>query len=129
MGLDAYIFFKRKPSASVEDILATVFWPDGYDAQPIPPEDHRLFDGVADMDRLVEVDCDTDRYFTEGYERGPWCRLGGVLAQLLLHAGVESVWYGSDAVDTFEIPNGDPFTLDDFKRLSAHALKHEQERP
>lgn len=64
------------------------------------------------------------RYYSQGYERGPWPHICAVL--MLLHAcpGVGKVWYGSDAHD--RLPE---FTPDDVCRLSQHFMANGEPYP
>jgi len=59
------------------------------------------------------------RYYGEGYERGPWPTIAEVLMKLLSCPAVVTVWYGGDGDD--EIP---PCTPDHVIALCRHFMEY-----
>lgn len=57
------------------------------------------------------------RYYSKGYERGPWPNIAAVLMALHACANVEAVWYFGDCSETDE-----PFTPQMVQEYSAHYM-------
>lgn len=121
MGLDACMWFKLKPGVTLDAVARSLRLPEDWSVDRPPAEDAWKYEGVPDIDRIVEVDCWAERYFCVGSSRGSWESIGSVLGQLMFHPLVESVWYASDMVDPDAVLNSPPFTPADFDALAAHA--------
>lgn len=57
------------------------------------------------------------RYYSPGYERGPWPRISSILMALHACANVESVWYFGDCSETDQ-----QFTPEQVLEYSAHYM-------
>lgn len=58
------------------------------------------------------------RYYDDGYERGPWPLLAGVLMALLANPHIHAVWYGGDHVTPGR------FSRDRLVELTDHYLRY-----
>lgn len=98
MGLDAVILFRADPDFRVDQIDS--YLPTGFEIRAVP-------DYIASEypEATHEVD-QGFRYYSPGYERGPWPLIASVLMSLLATPGVRQVWYGSDC------NRADPITPD-----------------
>lgn len=108
MGLDTTIYFKAKPGFS--DALFETYLPSGFTSKPIS-------DYSADEypDATHELDSG-HRYYSKGYERGPWPYIASALMVLLATKGIERVWYGNDCARASEIKP------EDVLEISAHYM-------
>lgn len=111
MGIDTCIDFRIREGCQAPDL----WLPDGLKILAAP---EWCAEGATH-----EVD-NGWRYYGDGYERGPWPLIAGVLMMLLAHEAVGTVWYYGDC---HESPNA-PFTLADLFDLTAHYVAN-GERP
>ncbi len=103
MGADVEIFFKAKH-------MPPLFEWGFLDATTISRRPRH----IMPKDATHSVDLfGNDRYYIEGYERGVWPRIAGVLMELFASEDVETVWYGSDEEGVEEITRGDVLRLTD----------------
>ena len=111
MGLDTVILFKAKDGFNFENEL-----PPGFTVQSIP-------DHLSEEYPEATHELDTNyRYYGDGYERGPWPRIGAALMILFASMGIEKVWYGSDCTGPQEIQP------EDVNKISLHYMLN-GERP
>ena len=112
MGLDAQIFFRVRNGA---EFLPNPFGPDGR-IVPVDPKYPESYPEGATHELATDF-----RYYSDGYERGNWRLLGGMLMYLHSREEVEKVWYGSDCGDDSQTPECPPERV---LELSAHYMKH-----
>ena len=99
MGIDAQIYFKLKDGKNLPDDLAFDLGLSG-DYSKIK-EYNRFDDDYPNFNPTHEV-YTLMRYYGQGYERGPWRIIGGILMALHACEDVEKVWYDGDCGDTYE---------------------------
>ena len=105
MGIDACIYCKTKDGKEPE-----------------------LCDGMPDGVAIIAADdwapegatheiYEPWRYYSPGYERGPWPRIAAALMALHACENVETVWYFGDCSETDA-----PFTPERVQEYSAHYM-------
>ena len=115
MGIDACIYVKT--SDGQEPQLCDPL-PNDCRVCPVDPR----YQGYECEGATHEIDQHW-RYYSPGYERGPWPSIAAVLLALHASPNVETVWYFGDCSD------GDqPFTPERVQEISAHYMK-EGDRP
>lgn len=105
MGIDACIYFKTKDgeAPSLCDGLPEV-------ASVIAVGEWALEGATHEVDQKW-------RYYSPGYERGPWPYIAAALMALHSCENVEAVWYFGDCSETDE-----PFTPERVQEYSAHYM-------
>ena len=112
MGLYCSIYIKAAPSVIIEDL----------------PDDARI---LATAPSDAEHECpgathevETCRgYYSPNYRRGYWPSIHAILAYLLAHPQVSTVWYGSDAGEPPE-----PMTAEKLLRYTADYAWYSRDR-
>ena len=108
MGIDAYIYCKTTDGKD----------PDLCDSLPVGAE-LRAASHWMQEEHGATHEIDTPwRYYSPGYERGPWPRIVAVLMSLYACENVETVWYFGDSFSETHRP----FTPEQVQEYSAHYM-------
>jgi hypothetical protein len=113
MGVDANIFYRVRDGMESDTHLRCaesrlIEKPDEWEDMWFP----RLATHSVDLDG-------NNRYYSDGYERGDWPTIAGVLMALLADPAIETVWYGGDT--SGQPPEATPARV---LELCAHWMKH-----
>jgi hypothetical protein len=111
MGVDAIIMFRSLDGKVPNDVCL----PEGYSYE-LPDKVYGYGEGI------YEVNCDCERYYNIGYERGSWQRISQVLMGLFASENVADVSYEGDC--SLDSPNRNIITPDHVLTLHAHYMKH-----
>lgn len=111
MGVDAIIMFRSLDGKEPDD----AFLPEGYKYEV--PDDCWLL-----PHDVYQVDCDCERYYGVGYERGSWLRISNVLMGLLASPNVADVSYDADC--SFVSERRTIITPAEVLALHAHYMEH-----